>query len=177
MSTQRLRITGMTCDHCVRAVTRELSTLPGVTGVQVTLESGDVTVSSETKRIANGITARIVRDTVTQDGELVEDTFDWYAQDETGTVWYMGEDTAEFSDGKIETRAGSFEAGVDGALPGIIMPADPQVGMRYRQEYYKGQAEDNGEVLSVEEQVGVPYKHFDQAVLTKDTNALEPAVL
>ena len=107
-----------------------------------------VTVTEETKQIANGITARVVRDTVTEDGKLVEDTFDWYAQDEQGNIWYMGEDTAEFENGKIKTKSGSFEAGVDGALPGIIMPGDPQPGMQYRQEYYKGEAEDNGEILS-----------------------------
>ena len=88
-----------------------------------------VTVSSETKEIANGVTARVVRDTVTEDGELIEDTFDWYAQDDKGNIWYLGEDTAEFEGGKITTKAGSFEAGVDGALPGIIMPADPAPGM------------------------------------------------
>jgi hypothetical protein len=136
-----------------------------------------VTVSTETKEIANGITARIVRDTVTQDGELIEDTFDWYAQDVDGTLWYLGEDTAEFEDGEISTRAGSFEAGVDGALPGIIMPADPVDGMRYRQEYYEGQAEDNGEILGVDEQVEVAYGHFEGAVLTKDTITIEPDVV
>jgi hypothetical protein len=136
-----------------------------------------VTVTAETKTIANGITARVVRDTVTEDGELIEDTFDWYAQDGEGNVWYLGENTAEFEGGKVTSRAGSFEAGVDGALPGIIMPADPVDGMTYRQEYYEGEAEDNGEVLDVGEQVEVPAGHYWGALLTKDTNALEPNVL
>jgi hypothetical protein len=136
-----------------------------------------VTVSTETKTLANGVTARVVRDTVTEDGELIEDTLDWYAQDAGGSVWYMGEDTAEFEGGKITTRGGSWEAGVDGALPGIMVPADPVDGMRYRQEYYAGEAEDNGEVLSVCEQVKVPAGHYTDALLTKDTNALEPKVL
>jgi hypothetical protein len=136
-----------------------------------------VTATETTKEIANGITARVVRDTVTEDGALIEDTFDWYAQDKAGNVWYMGEDTAEFQNGKLTTRSGSFEAGVDGAQPGIIMPGDPEPGMAYRQEYYKGEAEDNGQVLSVDEQVEVPYGHFGDAILTKDTNALEPKVL
>jgi hypothetical protein len=135
-----------------------------------------VTVSTESKKVANGITARIVRDTVTQDGEVIEDTFDWYAQDAGGTIWYLGEDTAEFEDGEISSRAGSFEAGVDGALPGVIMPGDPVEGMRYRQEYYRGEAEDNGEILSIDEQVEVGYGHFENAVLTKDTIAIEPDV-
>ena len=136
-----------------------------------------VVVTGVTKLIANGIRARVVRDTVTLDGELVEDTKDWYAQDADGNVWYLGEDTAEFENGEITTRGGSFEAGVDGALPGIIMPADPQPGMRYRQEYYEGQAEDNGEVLSTDELAEVPFGSFDGVLLTKDTITLEPDVL
>ena len=75
------------------------------------------------EKLANGITARVVRDTVRSEGDLVEDTFDWYAQDSAGNVWYLGEDTAEFENGKIVTRSGSFEAGVGGALPGILLPA------------------------------------------------------
>jgi hypothetical protein len=101
-----------------------------------------VTVTGVTKRIANGVTARVVRDTVTQGDQVVEDTFDWYAQDADGNVWYLGENTAEFEDGKLGTRAGSFEAGVDGAQAGIILPADPRPGLAYRQEYYEGEAED-----------------------------------
>jgi len=136
----------------------------------------DVTVTSETKSIANGIEARVVRDTVRQDGEIVEDTFDWYAQDAAGAIWYLGEDTAEFEDGELVSRGGSFEAGVDGALPGIAVPADPEPGMEYRQEYAAGEAEDNGAVLSVDELVEVPYGRFDGALLTRDTDALEPDV-
>jgi hypothetical protein len=136
-----------------------------------------VTVSSETKQIANGVEARVVRDTVTEDGELVEDTFDWYAQDDRGTVWYLGEDTAEFEDGEVASREGSFEAGVDGALPGVIMPSKPEDGLTYRQEYYKGEAEDNGEILSVAEMADVRAGHFEDVLLTKDTITIEPDVL
>jgi hypothetical protein len=136
-----------------------------------------VTVSDQTERIANGVIARIVRDTVTEDGEIVEDTFDWYAQDKGGNIWYLGENTAEFEKGKLVTKEGSFEAGVDGALPGIIMPSDPKDGMQYRQEYYKGKAEDNGEVLSTDEMAQSPFGHFDNALLTKDTISIEPNVL
>ena len=135
-----------------------------------------VTVTDQTKEVANGITARVVRDTVTEDGALIEDTFDWYAQDQEGNVWYLGEDTAEFEDGEIVSTEGSFEAGVDGALPGIAMPARPGPGLSYRQEYYEGQAEDAGEVLSTTELVQVPYGKFRDALLTRDTNALEPDV-
>jgi hypothetical protein len=136
-----------------------------------------VIVTEQTKEIANGITARVVRDTVTEDGEIVEDTFDWYAQDSEGNVWYMGEDTAEFEDGEIKTREGSFEAGVNGALPGIIMPAHPEPGLAFRQEYLKGEAEDNGAILSLDEMVDVPYGHFEEVLMTKDTITIEPDVL
>jgi hypothetical protein len=136
-----------------------------------------VTVSDQTKKIANGVIARVVRDTVTEEGELIEDTFDWYAQDRHGNVWYLGENTAEFENGKLVTKEGSFEAGVDGAKPGIIMPADPRDGMQYRQEYYKGEAEDNGEILSTDEMAQVPFGQYDNALLTKDTITIEPNVL
>lgn len=136
-----------------------------------------VTVTTATKSVANGVTARVVRDSVTQDGVLIEDTFDWYAQDADGTIWYLGEDTAEFEDGEIASTAGSFEAGVDGALAGIIIPADPADDMKYRQEYYQGEAEDNGEILSTGEQVDVPAGHYDDVILTKDTITIEPDVV
>lgn len=136
-----------------------------------------VTVTSETKVIANGITARVVRDTVRHGDAIVEDTIDWYAQDARGAIWYLGEDTAEFENGAVVSTHGSFEAGVDGALPGIVIPADPQPGMHYRQEYYAGEAEDNGEILGVNEMVDVPFGHFDRVLLTKDTITIEPDVL
>lgn len=135
-----------------------------------------VTVSSVTREIADGSTARVVRDTVTEDGEIIEDTLDWYAQDQAGNVWYLGEDTAEFEDGRIVTREGSFEAGVDGALPGVVMPGEPEPGLAYRQEYYEGEAEDNGEVLSLDEMAEVPAGQYDEALLTKDTITIEPDV-
>jgi hypothetical protein len=136
-----------------------------------------VIVTNTTKEIANGVTARVVRDTVSLDGEIIEDTFDWYAQDEQGNIWYLGEDTAEFENGEVTSTAGSFEAGVDGALPGIVMPANPIPGMKYRQEYYQGEAEDNGQVLSVEEMADAPFGHFEGVLLTKDTITIEPDVL
>jgi len=136
-----------------------------------------VTATTRIRRLTNGVTARVVRDTVRQDGDVVEDTFDWYAQDERGNVWYLGERTAEYENGKVKTTAGSWEAGAHGALPGIAIPAAPADDMRYRQEYYRGQAEDNGEVLSVGEQIDVPAGHYEGALLTKDTTPLEPDVV
>jgi hypothetical protein len=136
-----------------------------------------VTVTNRTKRIANGITARVVRDTVTEDGQLVEDTFDWYAQDTEGNVWYLGELTKEYENGKVVSTEGSFEAGVDGAQPGIVMPANPTPGLSYRQEYYAGHAEDRAEVVSLDEQVEVPFGHFTDVVMTRDLNPLRPKIL
>ena len=136
-----------------------------------------VTVTSQTQTVAAGIEARVVRDTVSEDGEVTEDTRDWYAQDAAGNVWYLGEDTAELEDGRVTTREGSFEAGADGALAGVIMPAEPEPGMSYRQEWYEGQAEDNGEVLATGQQAQVAAGHYDRALLTADTNTLEPRVL
>ncbi len=137
----------------------------------------EVTVTGRTKRIADGIEARVVRDVVTEGGDSVEVTSDWYAQDADGNVWYLGERTAEYDGGRVASRAGSWEAGVDGAEPGIAMPADPRIGMRYRQEHYAGQAEDMAEVLSVREQAEVPLGHFTDVVVTREFTALEPRVV
>jgi hypothetical protein len=136
-----------------------------------------VKVTGQTKRIANGVTARVVHDTVRKHGHVTEDTFDWYAQDERGNVWYMGEDTKEFAHGKVSSTEGSWEAGVDGARAGIAMPRHPRVGRQYRQEYYAGQAEDMARVLSLDDQVEVPAGHYKRAILTREWTPLEPDVL
>ncbi len=139
-----------------------------------------VEVTDKTKTIANGIEAVVVRDTVTdaETGEPLEVTDDWYAQDSDGSIWYLGENTAEYEHGKISTRAGSFEAGVGGAQAGVAMPGQPKPGMEYRQEYLEGEAEDEGAVITVgEEQVEVPFGFFDEGVLmTRDTVPTEPKV-
>ena len=137
----------------------------------------EVTVTRRTRKMANGVEARVVRDVVSQHGELVEATDDWYAQDRAGNIWYLGEDTTEYENGKPVTTKGSFEAGVDGAQAGIAMPAEPRVGMRYRQEYYAGEAEDAARVLSLDEQAEVPFGHFTGVLLTKDYNPLDPRAL
>ncbi len=137
----------------------------------------EVTVTNRTKKLANGVTARVVRDEVTEGGEPVELTDDWYAQDREGNVWYLGEQTAEYENGKVKTRAGSFEAGRDGAQAGIAMPANPRPGLNYRQEYYKGEAEDRARVLSVDDQAEVPAGHFRDTLTTRDVNPLDPRVL
>ena len=128
-----------------------------------------------TKLIANGVSARVVRDVVTEEGKFVEVTDDWYAQDTAGNVWYLGEATTEYSNGKPVTTPGSFEAGVDGAQPGVIMAAHPRPGLRYRQEYYKGQAEDRARVVGLREEAEVPFGHFGPALKAKDFNPFQPA--
>jgi hypothetical protein len=135
----------------------------------------EVTVTDKTRKII-GIDARVVHDVLTEDGEVKEDTFDWYAQDASGNIWYMGEKTKEFGGGKVNTE-GSWEAGVDGAQPGVLLPAEPKVGLRYRQEYYKGEAEDLAEVLSVDAHARVPVGSFEQLLLTKEYTPLEPGVV
>jgi hypothetical protein len=136
-----------------------------------------VTVTNRTKRIANGVTARVVRDVVREGRRLVEVTDDWYAQDKAGNVWYLGELTKEYENGKLTSTEGSFEAGVDGAQAGIVMPARPRPGLRYRQEYYKGHAEDRARVVSLREQAEVPSGHYRRVLMTRDVNPLQPKVL
>jgi hypothetical protein len=137
-----------------------------------------VEVTDKTKMIANGIEARVIRDTVTVNGEPIEITDDWYAQDKAGNIWYLGEYVTNYKNGKVVDHSGSFEAGVDGAQPGIAMPANPEPGLSYRQEYYKGEAEDKAAVITVgEERVQVPFGYFDKDVLmTRDLVPTEPKV-
>jgi hypothetical protein len=136
----------------------------------------EVTVLDETKEIV-GIQATVVHDVVSLDGEILEDTFDWYAQDTFGNVWYMGEDTKELENGKVTSTEGSWEAGVDGAQAGVIMPADPHIGMAYRQEWYTGHAEDTAEVLSLDGSVTVPAGAYTNLLQTREHTALEPDVV
>jgi hypothetical protein len=135
-----------------------------------------VHVTDRTREIL-GIRAVVVHDVVRERGDLVENTWDWYAQDACGNVWYLGEDTREYEDGVVVSTAGSWEAGVDGAQPGVVVPADPRVGMTYRQESLPGEAEDRAAVLSVDEQAEVPAGHFDDVVLTKEFTPVSPDVL
>jgi hypothetical protein len=133
----------------------------------------EVTVTDQTTTIS-GIQARVVHDVVTEDGQLVEDTYDWYAQDAIGNIWYLGEDTKEYENGKVSSTEGSWQAGVDGAQPGILLLADPKRAMEYRQEYYRGQAEDAARVLSLDMRAKVPAGFFDPVLVTRDYTPLEP---
>ena len=139
-------------------------------------EHNEVYVSSET-RVILGVTCVVVSDTVTVDGNLEEATLDWYAQDKQGNVWYLGEDAREYENDAVVSTAGSWEAGVDGAQPGILMPARPTVGDSYRQEYYRGQAEDMAQVLNLTESAAVPYGSYTNLLMTKEWSALEPSVV
>jgi len=142
------------------------------TDAEGTVQRVVVIVTDQTKTI-EGIEATVVRDTVTEDGEVVEDTFDWYAQDKWGNVWYLGEATKEYDGAKVSTE-GSWEAGVDGALAGVIVPGHPEPGLAYRQEYYEGEAEDEAVVLSVDEKAEVPQGSYEDVLMTKDLNPLKP---
>jgi hypothetical protein len=134
-----------------------------------------IKVTDQTKMIADGIEARVVSDIVSEHGRPTEVTKDWYAQDSDGNVWYFGEDTIEYKHGKPSDN-GSWEAGVDGALPGVALPAKPKVGMSYREEYSKGEAEDRSRVLALDEQAEVPAGHYEKALMTEDFSPIEPRV-
>jgi hypothetical protein len=123
-----------------------------------------------------GITTRVVTDQVFVDGEVKEDTVDWYASDNFGNVWYFGEETAEYENGEVTSTEGSWEAGVDGALPGIIMLADPRVGDTYRQEFYAGEAEDVAKVYARDESITVPKDSYTLVLVTEDWSLLTPDV-
>jgi hypothetical protein len=141
------------------------------------IERIEVIVTDQT-RVIDGVTATIVRDTVFLDGELIEDTFDWYAQDTDGNVWYLGEDSKEYEDGEVVSTAGSWETGVDGALPGIIMYADPaaHVNEPYLQEFYEGEAEDVGEIVETGATITVREVTYTDVIVVREWNLLEPGV-
>jgi len=132
-----------------------------------------VKVTHKTKKIL-GVKCIEVRDTVTVDNKVVEDTLDWYAQDTDGNVWYFGENSRSFENGIVVSLAGSWIAGVDGAKPGIVMKAHPQVGSLYRQEFSPGVAEDMARVLSLNKSVTVFYGSFDHCLETREFTPLEP---
>jgi hypothetical protein len=119
-----------------------------------------------------GVTTRAVRVREWRNGALREDTTEWYAQDKAGIVWYFGEAVNNYEDGKVIHHTGSWQAGVNGAKPGILMRADPKVGDSYRQEYYKEHAEAMGTVIATDRKITVPYGTFERCIQTKDTSPL-----
>jgi hypothetical protein len=169
-------------DSFVRKVDNRFFPLaPGTRFVYVGEEDGEketnvTLVTAERKEIL-GISAVVVLDRVFgPDGELKEKTFDWYAQDTRGNVWYLGEDTKELEDGKVVSTEGSWEAGVKGAVAGIIMPAHPTVGKHYRQEFFEGEAEDEARVVARGLDITVPYGSFHNCLKTVEWTRLEPGI-
>jgi hypothetical protein len=134
-----------------------------------------IKVTRRTKMIADGIRARVVRDIVRDHGKPTEVTRDWYAQDSRGNVWYFGEHTIEYRHGRPVDN-GSWEAGVDGAMPGVALPAKPKIGCSYREEYSKGVAEDQSRVLALDAQAQVPAGHYTNVLMTEDFSPIEPRV-
>ena len=139
------------------------------------LERIEVYITNE-KKLVMGVETAVVWDRVWLNDELIEDTRDWYAQDKEGNVWYFGEDSKTLVNNKVVSTKGSWEAGIDNAKPGIIMMANPQIGESYRQEYYKGEAEDKADVLSLNEVVKVSFGEFSNCIKTLDYTSLEPDV-
>jgi hypothetical protein len=140
-------------------------------------ERDEFQVTRRTKVIL-GVTCREIRDRAYLDGVLAEDTLDWFAQDDDGNVWYFGEDTKELdADGDVISTEGSWEAGVNGAMPGIIMEADPHVGDTYQQEFSPGVAEDMATVLALKKTVNVPFGTFKRCLETEEFTPLEPGAI
>ena len=147
---------------------------PGTTFLYVGKgERDEMSVTHQTKKVM-GVECVVVDDRAWEDGKLIERTYDWFAQDNKGTVWYFGEDTKEYENGEVVSTKGSWEAGVDGAKPGIIMHSDPKVGHSYHQEYYPGEAMDMAKVISSNTSVRVPYGSFDHALETREWTPLQP---
>jgi hypothetical protein len=135
-----------------------------------------VTVTDKTK-VIGGVTAIVVRDVAKHGTTLLEATNDWFAQDTLGNVCYLGEDTkAYLPNGQVDT-SGSWEAGVNGAVSGIIMEADPQIPDSYRQEYLKGQAEDTAWITGRGGSLKVPYGTVHDVVTSLEHTRLEPDVV
>lgn len=144
----------------------------GVRGT--TPQTDEEVVLRRTKRIL-GVRCTVVRDTVSEHGRPVERTDDWYAQDRQGNVWYMGEDSFELKHGRFVKASDSWKSGVNGAKPGIIMPAHPRPGDAYRQEYYPpGKALDQARVLQLRGRLTVPYGTFKHLLVTSERSPLEP---
>jgi hypothetical protein len=144
------------------------------TGVKDGQTQTDTVIVTDQKKVILGINATVVSDIATHDGAMLEKTFDYYAQDVQGNVWYLGEDTTAFlSNGKTDT-SGSFLAGVNGAQPGIIMEADPKIPDAYRQECSTGQAEDTAWVVGTRGSVTVPYGRVRRVLTTLESTRLEP---
>jgi hypothetical protein len=156
--------------------------VPGTTFVYRGMKDGEpsrevLSVTNRTKLI-QGVRCTVLDDRLYLSGRLEERTTDWYAQDAKGNVWYFGEETAELDKrGRVMSREGSWQAGVDGAREGIYMPAEPKVGQSFVQEFYAGHAEDHFRVVDLAASVSVPYASSKEALLTEEWTPLEPGVI
>jgi len=156
--------------------------LPGTTYIYRGIQDGKpakniTTVTHQTKTIM-GVAATVVHDRVYLKGKLIEDTIDWYAQDKNGNVWYMGEDSKEIGpSGQVTSTEGSWQAGVNGALPGVVMEAHPKAGDRYRQEFAGDVAADRAIVMNTNTSVQVPFASFTHVLQTKEYTKLERGVI
>jgi hypothetical protein len=175
--------TGISPANFVRHVDNEYFPLrPGTTYYYAGEKDGipttnEVFVTHETKVIM-GVTTTVVHDNAYEDGVLNEKTIDWYAQDKQGNVWYFGEDAKELApDGTVVSTEGSWQAGVSGAQPGIVMKGEPRVGDRYNQEVAPGVAEDKAQVLRVDASKCAPYGCFDEVLVTKEWTPLHPGIV
>lgn len=154
--------------------------LPWIPGTKFTYRAPHAQVVVEVThkiRKISGVTCVVVHDVGYVDGKLEEDTFDYYAQDKSGNVWYFGEDTAQYANGVVVGVEGAWLTGVDGAKPGIVMPAKPKVGTTYRQEFLLGTAEDAAQIKSLTAPVSVPYGSFGKSLRTREFSPLEPDAL
>lgn len=153
-------------------------------------KTNDVIVTRRAKRDFHGkyagLAARVVIDRVWSDPTcegkrklLLEDTVDWFAQDDRGNVWYVGERTVEYEYDDAGRRigsdtAGSWEAGRDGAKAGLVMLAHPFEGFFYRQEFLEGVAEDQARIVNVGVRASTQLGRFHDCVRTRDTTPLSP---
>jgi hypothetical protein len=169
-------------DFSPRVDNRWFPLTPGRTLVYTGTKDGkkalDLFAATSRTRMIDGVRTRVVEDRLYLDNVLEERTSDYYAQDRCGNVWYFGEDTATLDrHGQVVDTEGTWHAGVDGAQPGVFMQAHPQLGRRFRQEWYRGQAEDVFKVIDRSAAVTVPYGSFRHALRTAEWTALEPEVL
>lgn len=135
-----------------------------------------ISLRNSTKEVM-GVTCIIQHDVVYIDDIIIEDTDDWLAEDSEGNIWYFGEDVKNYDEsGDFLDSDGSWEAGVDDALPGYWLPANPSVGQKYYQEYYEDEAEDQAEVLAIDETVTIGLGTYENCLVTKDFNPLEPDI-
>ncbi len=135
----------------------------------------DIDVLDQTEVVA-GVTTRVVREQATEDGELHEVADNFFVQAADGSICYFGETTDFYKNGKLAGHEGAWRTGVDGARPGIIMPAMPMVGMSYDQERAEGVSQDHAEVVSIGEAFDVPAGRFEDTLDTEETSPLDPGV-